>query len=96
VYRLVVGSVGLAITVFLLPLPGPGWLVVFVGLTILASEFASAQRLRDDGLDRRGRWTAWRARRRPRGRALAALGATLAAIAAGPHRRTERAVAGSW
>jgi uncharacterized protein (TIGR02611 family) len=61
-YRLVVGLVGLAITVgglFLVPLPGPGWLIVFVGLTILASEFAWAQRLLDFGRDRLRRWVRW-------------------------------------
>jgi uncharacterized protein (TIGR02611 family) len=62
VYRLVVGLVGLAITVgglFLVPLPGPGWLVVFVGLAILASEFTWAQRVLDLGREQLQRWTRW-------------------------------------
>jgi uncharacterized protein (TIGR02611 family) len=29
----------------MVPLPGPGWLVVFLGLAILGSEFAWAKRL---------------------------------------------------
>ncbi len=61
-YRWLVGLVGAAITVaglFLVPLPGPGWLIVFVGLAILASEFPWAQRLLDFGRDRLRRWTRW-------------------------------------
>ncbi len=29
----------------LVPLPGPGWLIVFLGLAILGTEFAWARRL---------------------------------------------------
>ncbi|WP_416393288.1 MULTISPECIES: TIGR02611 family protein [unclassified Curtobacterium] len=42
VYKVLVGIVGglvVVIGLILVPLPGPGWLVVFIGLTILASEF---------------------------------------------------------
>jgi len=48
IYRIVVGVVGLFFVVLgliLVPLPGPGWLVVFLGLAIWASEFEWAQRL---------------------------------------------------
>lgn len=41
-YKVLVGLVGglvVVIGLILVPLPGPGWLVVFVGLTVLASEF---------------------------------------------------------
>ncbi|WIB35712.1 TIGR02611 family protein [Curtobacterium sp. MCJR17_043] len=41
-YKVLVGIVGGLIVVVglaLVPLPGPGWLVVFIGLTVLASEF---------------------------------------------------------
>ncbi|WP_439689265.1 TIGR02611 family protein [Curtobacterium sp. SP.BCp] len=41
-YKVLVGVVGglvVVIGLILVPLPGPGWLVVFIGLTILASEF---------------------------------------------------------
>ena len=67
-YRMVIGLVGAAVTVgglFLVPLPGPGWVIVFVGLAILASEFAWAQRLLDFGRARLRRWTAWAAARSP-------------------------------
>ena len=47
-YRVVVGVVGLAVLgvgVVAIPYPGPGWAIVFVGLAILATEFAWAHRL---------------------------------------------------
>ena len=46
VYRAVVAVVGLAVLtvgIVTIPYPGPGWAVVFVGLGILASEFAWAR-----------------------------------------------------
>lgn len=61
-YRLLVGIVGVAVTVgglALVPLPGPGWLIVFVGLAILASEFVWAQRLLDFSRDQLRAWTRW-------------------------------------
>jgi uncharacterized protein (TIGR02611 family) len=48
IYRIVVGVVGLLIFVLgliLVPFPGPGWLVVLLGIAIWASEFPWAQRL---------------------------------------------------
>jgi len=48
IYRIVVGVVGLIIVglgLILVPFPGPGWLVVFLGLALWASEFEWAQRL---------------------------------------------------
>ena len=48
IYRLTVGVVGLLIVVTglaLVPLPGPGWLIVFAGLAVWGSEFEWAQRL---------------------------------------------------
>jgi len=44
-YRISVGVVGTAVLaggIVAIPYPGPGWLIVFAGLTILASEFAWA------------------------------------------------------
>ncbi|KAB1645602.1 TIGR02611 family protein [Pseudoclavibacter sp. CFCC 14310] len=37
-----VGGCVLALGIVLLPLPGPGWIVIFFGLGILATEFAWA------------------------------------------------------
>ena len=56
VYRTVVGVVGALITVaglLMVPLPGPGWLVVFIGIGVLASEVHWAPRLLDFGRERR-------------------------------------------
>jgi len=67
-YRIGVAVVGAAIVMiglFLVPLPGPGWLVVFVGLGMLASEFAWAERLLDYARAKVRGWTTW-VRRRPR------------------------------
>jgi uncharacterized protein (TIGR02611 family) len=47
-YRITVAVVGLLVLglgILLIPYPGPGWLVVFAGLGILATEFAWAHRL---------------------------------------------------
>lgn len=47
-YRIVVGVFGglvLAAGIVAIPYPGPGWLIVFTGLGILASEFEWAHRL---------------------------------------------------
>lgn len=41
---LVVGTVVVAAGIVLLPIPGPGWLVIFAGLTVLAQEFEPARR----------------------------------------------------
>src|SRR5450759_5590387 len=46
IYRIVVGVIGLVIVVIgliMVPFPGPGWLVVFLGLAVWASEFEWAQ-----------------------------------------------------
>lgn len=61
-YRIAVAVVGSAIVLVglgLVPLPGPGWLIVFVGLGILASEFAWAERLLDFAKAKVRGWTAW-------------------------------------
>jgi uncharacterized protein (TIGR02611 family) len=69
VWRILVGVVGvavIAIGLVLVPLPGPGWLVVFGGLWILGLEFAAARRAKHalkrvlDAVARRFR--AWRQR----------------------------------
>ena len=43
----------------MVPAPGPGWLVVFFGLLILASEFEFAQRLLDFAKHHVSRWNDW-------------------------------------
>lgn len=61
-YRIVVSVLGLAIIVvgiILLPLPGPGWLIIFAGLGVLATEFSWAARLLRYARDQVRRWTDW-------------------------------------
>ena len=41
----VVGFLVILIGLILIPLPGPGWLIVFAGLAILAREYVWAERL---------------------------------------------------
>lgn len=69
-YRGAVGALGGSITVLgvlLVPLPGPGWLVVFLGFAILGTEFAWARRLAAFTKRWLARfWTWWRARRAAR------------------------------
>lgn len=61
-YRITVGVVGLVVVVvglILVPLAGPGWLIVLGGVAIWATEFAWAHRLRLWGTARLREWTAW-------------------------------------
>jgi len=47
-YRIAVAVVGFAVLgvgILAIPYPGPGWAIVFVGLALLATEFAWARRL---------------------------------------------------
>ncbi len=54
-----IGTAIIVLGIVLLPLPGPGWLIIFVGLGVLASEFAWAGRLLDFAKDKVGQWTDW-------------------------------------
>jgi len=73
-YKVGVALVGLFVVVLglvLVPLPGPGWLIVFVGVAILGTEFPLAHRI-SLALRRLAhrlllRWRAWRAARAARG-----------------------------
>jgi uncharacterized protein (TIGR02611 family) len=62
VYKAAVIVVGFIITIgglALVPLPGPGWLIVFFGIAVLGSEFEPAQRLLEWGKERLQQWTDW-------------------------------------
>lgn len=70
------------------PLPGPGWLIVFIGLGVLASEFAWAARLLEYAKKKVGAWSDW-IRNQSLGVRLLLLAATLAIVVAaiyGYHR----------
>lgn len=61
-YRITVGILGTAIVVlglFLVPLPGPGWLIVLTGVAIIASEFSFARRLLRFARRKLTAWTRW-------------------------------------
>ncbi len=55
----VLGTVVLVVGLIAVPAPGPGWLIVFIGLAILASEFEFAQRLLRWGRARLEEWNRW-------------------------------------
>ncbi|WP_268891327.1 TIGR02611 family protein [Actinokineospora pegani] len=55
----VVGSLVLVLGVVLIPYPGPGWLVVFAGLAILAAEFRWARRVLSYARSKYDAWTDW-------------------------------------
>ncbi|GAA4411163.1 TIGR02611 family protein [Actinokineospora soli] len=62
VWRTGVGVVGAAVLIggiFLIPYPGPGWLVVFAGLAILAIEFPWARRVLDFARSKYDAWVEW-------------------------------------
>ncbi|MGX7829815.1 TIGR02611 family protein [Actinokineospora sp. 24-640] len=55
----VAGGAVLAAGIVLIPYPGPGWLVVFAGLAILAVEFPWARRVLDFARAKYDNWVAW-------------------------------------
>lgn len=62
VYRIFIAVLGLAIVVggiILLPLPGPGWVIIFIGLGVWASEFTWASRLLQWTKAQVRSWTRW-------------------------------------
>lgn len=67
-WKILIAVLGLAIIVLgviLLPLPGPGWLIIFVGLGLWGTEFDWAKRLLRFARRQVGAWTDW-VQRQPR------------------------------
>jgi uncharacterized protein (TIGR02611 family) len=61
-YRIGVGLVGglvVAVGIVAIPLPGPGWLIVFAGLFVLATEFLWAERVLEYARRQVQGWTDW-------------------------------------
>ncbi len=61
-YRIALGAIGTLVLVtgiVLIPYPGPGWLVVFAGLGILATEFDWAHRVNMFTKRHYQRWVRW-------------------------------------
>jgi uncharacterized protein (TIGR02611 family) len=89
-WRVAVTLAGVAIVavgIVLLPLPGPGWLIIFAGLGLLATEYAWASRLLTRARRFLSDWTRWAASRGPWARV--GVGALGLLVLAG-------FVAGSW
>lgn len=83
-YRWSVALIGLVVVVagaIMIPFPGPGWLVVFLGVGIWASEFGWAQRLLGFGRRHLDRWVAWLAQQGWTVRGLVAFGCWLIVMA---------------
>jgi uncharacterized protein (TIGR02611 family) len=55
----IVGGAVLLVGIIAIPYPGPGWIIVFAGLAILATEFTWAQRLLDYARGKYEAWGAW-------------------------------------
>jgi uncharacterized protein (TIGR02611 family) len=55
----VLGGLIVILGLVLVPLPGPGWLIVFFGVSIWAVEFVWARHLLQYGRRKLGAWTAW-------------------------------------
>lgn len=55
----IVGGVVVLVGIIMIPYPGPGWLVVFAGLAVLATEFDDARRILETVRRRYDQWTYW-------------------------------------
>jgi uncharacterized protein (TIGR02611 family) len=55
----IVGGLVLVVGVIAIPYPGPGWLIVFTGLAILATEFPWARRVLDKARGEYDKWQQW-------------------------------------
>ena len=55
----ILGGLVVAVGIVAIPYPGPGWLIVFTGLAILATEFDWARRLLDFAKGKYDAWQEW-------------------------------------
>ena len=55
----IAGGLVVIIGIIAIPYPGPGWLIVFAGLAILATEFEWAQRILDKAKGEYDKWQGW-------------------------------------
>jgi uncharacterized protein (TIGR02611 family) len=65
-WRIAITVIGVGVIllgIVLLPLPGPGWLIIFAGLGLLATEYEWASRLLRRARRLVGDWTRWAAQR---------------------------------
>ncbi|MBB5082368.1 TIGR02611 family protein [Nonomuraea endophytica] len=60
--KIVIGVIGAVMVIgglIMVPFPGPGWLVVFAGLAVLATEFHWAHKVLEFGKRTLHAWTQW-------------------------------------
>lgn len=60
--KIIIGTAGgvvVLVGLVMVPYPGPGWLVVFAGLAILATEFDFARKWLEYGRDKYDKWGKW-------------------------------------
>ncbi|MFD8528737.1 TIGR02611 family protein [Streptosporangium canum] len=82
--KIVIGVIGAMLVIaglIMVPFPGPGWLVVFAGLAVLATEFHWARRLLEFGKRTLSAWTTWLGRQGWTVKILVVLVAAVAATA---------------
>ncbi|MBB4941074.1 uncharacterized protein (TIGR02611 family) [Streptosporangium album] len=82
--KIVIGFLGAVLVIaglVMVPFPGPGWLVVFAGLAVLATEFHWAHLLLEFGKRTLSAWTAWLGRQGWPVKILVVLVAAVAAMA---------------
>jgi uncharacterized protein (TIGR02611 family) len=78
--RIVLTALGLAVIavgIILLPLPGPGWVIIFFGMAIWSLEYRWAARLRRFTMRQVSAWTKWLGRQPWWMRTLVVLGLLL-------------------
>lgn len=77
----IAGGLVVIVGIIAIPYPGPGWLIVFTGLAILATEFEWAQRILDKAKGEYDKWQAWLKRQHIVVRALVLLFTALIVLA---------------
>lgn len=55
----IIGGLVVLVGIVLIPYPGPGWLIVFAGLAILATEFEFATKLLEKLKEKYEAWKVW-------------------------------------
>lgn len=58
-FRTFIGGLVLLVGLVAIPYPGPGWLIVFAGLAILAQDYPAAQKVLDYAKDKYDSWQDW-------------------------------------
>ena len=75
-----VGGIVVVVGIILIPYPGPGWLVVFAGLTILSTEFDRPRHILEWLRKKYDAWRVWMEHQNPGVQILFGLGTTIIVI----------------